>query len=274
MAVMAREADRQRAAVARAYAHALDAPAPPARGHGLARYDWRDVALLPEAVRTASLGCANPFAYAAVEPGQTVLDLGCGAGLDLVLAARRVGEGGRVLGVDMTPDLLARARAHTAGHPAVGVCRALMESLPVRDGVADWVLSNGALSLSPEKARVLEEVVRVLRPGGRVLLCDVVAAGLPVALRRAAQARGSCLAGALDLPALVQALRAAGLREVAVAGHVRYGPEERAALAEAELEDAAADWGEAEVGSAAVSAVKDVGGGSIDPVPPAEERWP
>lgn len=138
-------------------------------------YDEGEMGRVPEGANLG-LGCGNPVALASPAPGETVLDLGSGAGFDCFLAAERVGPGGRVIGVDMTPEMVERARANAleGGYGNVEFRLGEIEALPVGDGVADVVISNCVLNLSADRPRVLREVMRVLRPGGRVMISDLV----------------------------------------------------------------------------------------------------
>lgn len=139
-------------------------------------YSADELARLPRGAVELAFGVGNPLRRAAVKPGDMVLDLGCGAGIDTILAALAVGSGGRVIGLDMTPEMVERARCHAslAGATNVEVREGVMEDLPVPDASVDVVVSNGVLGLSPRQSRALAEMTRVLRPGGRVAIADFV----------------------------------------------------------------------------------------------------
>lgn len=169
------------------------------------------------------LGCGNPTALASLRPGQTVLDLGSGAGIDCFLAAREVGPTGRVIGVDMTPEMVARARANAAksGYDNVEFRLGEIEALPVADASVDVIISNCVLNLSPEKERVLAEAFRVLRPGGRVVVSDMVSDHpVPEAVAGSLDA----VAGCLPVPrtAYLEAFRRAGFADVGITAERRY----------------------------------------------------
>jgi arsenite methyltransferase len=174
---------------------------------------------LPDAAVMASLGCGNPTAVAELRPGETVLDLGSGGGIDVLLSARRVGPTGRAIGLDMTPEMLqlARRNAADAGVDNVEFLEGRMEAIPLPDSSVDVVISNCVVNLSTDKAAVFAELARVLRPGGRIGISDVVADDALSPAERAA--RGShvgCIAGALSFAEYRAGLAAAGLDEVAV----------------------------------------------------------
>jgi arsenite methyltransferase len=165
------------------------------------------------------LGCGNPTAIAALQPGEVVLDLGSGAGFDCFLAARQVGPNGRVIGVDMTAEMIARARENARKVQADNVEFRLgeIERLPVADDSIDVILSNCVINLSPEKEAVFREAFRVLRAGGRLAVSDVVAtAAIPVELQNQAAALAGCIAGAASIDSVRAMLSAAGFTDIDV----------------------------------------------------------
>jgi arsenite methyltransferase len=182
-------------------------------------YDDTLITDLPSEIANFSLGCGDPITLAALRPGETVLDLGSGGGLDCFLAARQVGERGRAIGVDMTPEMLARARANAAKLNATNVefREGYLERLPVDASSVDVVISNCVINLSPDKPQVFREIFRVLKPGGRVAVSDIVTNGaLPEAVQKSMEAWGACVAGALDVSDYVDGLLKAGFVEVQV----------------------------------------------------------
>jgi arsenite methyltransferase len=186
-------------------------------GQGLYASDERSA--LPDSAVSASLGCGNPVAVAALHEGETVLDLGSGGGIDVLLSARRVGPSGTVYGLDMTDEMLALAQrnAREAGATNVHFLKGMIEAIPLSAESVDVVISNCVVNLSPEKDKVLAEIVRVLRPGGRVGITDVVAEDRLTAQDRAA--RGShvgCIAGALSVSEYREGLAEVGLVDVDV----------------------------------------------------------
>jgi arsenite methyltransferase len=180
--------------------------------------------LLPEGANLG-LGCGAPLAALALEPGETVLDLGSGAGIDALLAAHAVGPSGHVIGVDMTPEMLARARASAAaaGFARVEFRQGRLEELPVADASVDAVTSNCVINLVPDKAVVFREIYRVLRPGGRLGISDIVLDGpLPAALSTDLLAYVGCVAGALERDSYFRVLADAGLGDVEVLKDVDF----------------------------------------------------
>jgi SAM-dependent methyltransferase len=186
---------------------------------GEALYDVEQRGELPEAAALASLGCGNPTAVADLREGEVVLDLGSGGGIDVILSAKRVGESGLAYGLDMTDEMLALARknADEAGIKNAIFLKGMIEEVPLPADSVDVVISNCVINLSTDKARVLTEIARVLKPGGRVGVSDVVAEDRLTPAERAE--RGSfvgCIAGALSKGEYVAGLEAAGFEQVEV----------------------------------------------------------
>ncbi len=187
--------------------------------YGLELYDAAERRGLPDAAVLASLGCGNPTAVAELREGETVLDLGSGGGIDVLLSARRVGPTGRAIGVDMTDEMLglARRNAAEAGATNVEFRKGTIEALPLDDASVDVVISNCVINLASDKGAVFAEIARVLKPGGRVGVSDIVADDLLTADQRAE--RGSyvgCIAGALSFREMRDGLRSVGLADVEV----------------------------------------------------------
>jgi arsenite methyltransferase len=182
-------------------------------------YSDADLAAVPEGA-DLGLGCGNPQAIAALTVGERVLDLGSGAGFDAFLAARQVGPTGSVIGVDMTPEMIERARtnARTLGLAQINFRLGEIEHLPVADASVDVIMSNCVINLSPDKPAVFKEAFRVLAPGGRLAISDVVAIGdLPAAIAADPAAYTGCIAGAALTADLERMLAAAGFEEIRIA---------------------------------------------------------
>lgn len=181
-------------------------------------YSSEELAAVP-AGANMGLGCGNPQAIANLKPGEIVVDLGCGGGFDCFWAARRVGKKGHVIGVDMTPEMIHKARENAAKGKVNNVDFRLgeIEHLPVADGAADVILSNCVINLSPDKPQVYAEAARVLRPGGRLAISDVVAiASIPARVKRNLQAHSGCIAGSATVPETQRMLKKAGFSGIRV----------------------------------------------------------
>jgi len=164
-----------------------------------------------------SLGCGTPLQYAAVQAGETVVDLGSGAGRETLLAAREAGPSGRAVGIDMTPEMIDKARenARRTGAGNAEFRLGEIEHLPLGDGETDVVISNCVINLVPDKPAAFMEAFRVLRPGGRMVISDIVSNGpLPQAIRTSMEAWAGCVAGALDVDEYLEAIRGAGFTDV------------------------------------------------------------
>lgn len=182
-------------------------------------YADQETAVLPEDAVRASLGCGNPTALAPIAPGETVLDLGSGGGIDVLLSARRVGPNGKVYGLDMTDEMLELARANQvkAGVTNVEFLKGDIDHIPLPDHSVDLVISNCVINLSPDKDRVLAEAFRVLKPGGRFAVSDIVIRGeMPAEIQRSLELWAGCVAGALEEHDYKAKLARAGFEQVSI----------------------------------------------------------
>jgi arsenite methyltransferase len=198
-------------------------------------YDSVTASSLPESAVLASLGCGNPTALAELREGEVVLDLGSGGGIDVLLSGRRVGPTGRVYGLDMTDEMLdlARRNAAAAGATNVEFLKGEIEAIPLPDESVDVVISNCVINLSADKARVLREAYRVLKPGGRFAVSDVVVRGeVPAAVRRSMELWVGCIAGALEEAEFEALLREVGFRDVSLEPTRVYDVEDARAFLE------------------------------------------
>ena len=202
-------------------------------GTSISLVDYGQLGDLVEPVADLGLGCGTPTLHAGLRLGQVVLDLGSGAGIDVFLAARQVGPEGRVIGVDMTPQMIERARANAqqAGYGNVEFRLGEIEALPVETGSVDVVISNCVLNLVPDKARAFAEIWRVLRPGGRLCVSDIVTHGrLPEEMRQDVDLWTGCLAGAVDQDDYLALIRDAGFQAVQVKEAREYNEPDRGGL--------------------------------------------
>jgi ubiquinone/menaquinone biosynthesis C-methylase UbiE len=200
-------------------------------------YSVQELADLPESVTDVALGCGDPTAIAELKPGEVVLDLGSGGGIDCFLAARQVGPQGRVIGLDMTPEMikLARQNAKKVGAANVEFRYGEMEDMPIPDESVDVIISNCVINLSPDKDKVFSEAYRVLRPGGRLAVSDIVTYGpLPEVVRSNLEAWAGCVAGALEETVYLDKMRQAGFAEVEVTARNFAEVEQWAELDEAQ----------------------------------------
>jgi arsenite methyltransferase len=205
-------------------------------------YAQEEMTLLPEDAVKASLGCGNPTALASLEPGEVVLDLGSGGGIDVLLSARRVGPTGLAYGLDMTDEMLALAEKNAAEQGAQNVkfLKGHIEDIPLPDNAVDVIISNCVINLSADKGRVLREAFRVLKPGGRFAVSDVVAQGqLPADLRADMEAWVGCVAGALEEREYRRLLEAAGFTSIDVEVTRVYDIRQMAERAGSEWDEAA-----------------------------------
>jgi SAM-dependent methyltransferase len=181
-------------------------------------YSKEDISSVPEGANMG-LGCGNPVALASLKPGETVVDLGSGGGFDCFLAAKQVGESGRVIGVDMTPDMITKARmnAEKIGSNNVEFRLGEIEHLPVADNSADIIMSNCVINLSPDKAGVFRDAFRILKPGGRLAIADIVAtAPLPEEVHQNLALVSACVGGAATIDDTVKMIEDAGFEDIKI----------------------------------------------------------
>ena len=219
---------------------------------------------LPSAAVLASLGCGNPTALAQLNPGEVVLDLGSGGGIDVLLSARRVGPTGKAYGLDMTDDMLALARSNAAeaGVTNVEFLKGQIEEIPLPDASVDVIISNCVINLSGDKRRVLAEAFRVLKPGGRFAVSDVIVRGdVPPAVRRSMELWVGCVAGALEEQEFLQLLEETGFEKASIEPTRIYQSEDaRQLLVEAGLDaDASIEEMDGKLMAGFVRATKPVG---------------
>lgn len=188
---------------------------------GYAKEDLRNI---PE-VSSMGLGCGNPVALASLKEGETVLDLGSGGGIDVFLAAKKVGHSGRAIGIDMTEEMINKARATASeyGYENVEFRLGEIEKLPLEDASVDVVISNCVINLSPDKERTFREAYRVLKPGGRIMISDLVTEGkLPEEVRKSFDAWAGCIAGALEKDEYLNTIRRAGFKNIGIVSETTY----------------------------------------------------
>ena len=194
---------------------------------GLARhigYTDEELESVPADAAGSSFGCGNPLAFSDVREGETVLDLGSGAGIDCFLASNKVGRSGRVIGLDMTPEMIEEAEraAKEGGYTNVEFVLGRNEEMPIESSSVDWVISNCVINLSPEKDLVFSEAYRVLMPGGRLLVSDVVAEGITESMRQDISTWASCIAGAVSEDEYLRIIEESGFDRVEVVDRIDY----------------------------------------------------
>lgn len=205
------------------------------------RYSPEELSGLPADAVEHALGCGNPLAFAGVTEGDAVLDIGSGAGIDVLLASRIVGPAGKVIGLDFTPEMIQKAwqNAAKAGVSNVEFRYGDAEQMPLEDSSVDWVISNCVINLAPDKRKVFSEVFRVLKPGGRVSISDIVTGDLPEAIKDQMGLWTRCIAGAIEEGEYLRTMREAGLVDVAVIARRRYDQASVLSLLEEILPDEA-----------------------------------
>lgn len=187
-------------------------------------YSERDLKNIPDS-SILGLGCGNPVALASLKEGETVLDLGSGGGIDVFLASKKVGSSGKVIGVDMTKEMLKRAEASALkfGHRNVEFRLGEIENLPIEDKTVDAIVSNCVINLSPDKLRVFQEAYRVLKPKGRLMVSDIVTKGkLPENIRKSFDAWAGCVAGALEKTEYLDIIKKAGFEAIKIVSEKEY----------------------------------------------------
>jgi len=203
-----------------------------------ADYSPQELSQLPDNIEESSFGCGNPLAFAEVKSGQTVLDLGCGAGLDLLLASEKVGETGRVIGVDFNRDMLALAERRIRGHRNIELRPGKIEELPIASNSVDWVISNCVINLSQDKQQAFNEIARVLRPNGMMMVSDIVAENLPWWVRHSGVLKAACGGGVISEQRYLAGLSDAGLEQPRIVTRQHYDATQLASI----VSDAAPAW--------------------------------
>lgn len=177
------------------------------------------LSILPEGESAVSYGCGDPITLASLQPGQTVLDLGSGAGLDCFFATKKVGETGHVIGVDMTPEMIERATssAKRLNLQNVEFRQGYLEELPVESNTVDVIISNCVINLAPDKSKVFSEAFRVLKPGGKLAVSDIVTDGpLPDAIKKSLSAWAGCVAGAVEAEEYIRMMKSVGFSDISI----------------------------------------------------------
>lgn len=199
-------------------------------GAKFADYSTHELDNLPEGITDSSFGCGNPLATSSVKEGDIVLDLGCGTGLDLLLAAEKVGLKGKVIGVDMNEDMLKKAKENidVSKFKNIELRKGMIEDLPIESGSIDWVISNCVINLSSDKEKAFAEIARVLKPNGRMLISDIVSENMPWWVKKSGILTAACAGGTISEKHYLQGLRNAGVTECSVISRQYYEPSQLA----------------------------------------------
>ena len=191
----------------------------------LAGYEEQKLEKIPAEAVENSFGCGDPLAFSEVKDGETVVDIGSGAGIDCFIASEKVGATGKVIGIDMTPEMIEKAskNAELGGYKNVEFRLGDAENMPVEDGSADWIISNCVINLSPDKQKVFSEIARVLKPGGKISISDIVLGDdLPKIVVEYIPAWTGCIAGAIKESDYIEGLKNAGLTHVSIDSRIKY----------------------------------------------------
>ena len=201
-------------------------------------YTEAQISSIPADATEHSFGCGNPLEYMDVQEGDVVVDLGSGAGIDVLLASQLVGESGRAIGIDMTPEMIEKAQqnAKEAGAKNVDFRLGEIESMPIEDESVNWIISNCVICLSPDKDKVFEEAYRVLKPGGKLVVSDMVANNMPEWARTAVSVWVSCISGALPEDQYLDSIRQAGFEDVRVLSKSAYAKMRQVEVASVKVE--------------------------------------
>ena len=199
-------------------------------GAKFADYSAHDLDNLPEGITDNSFGCGNPLATSSVQDGDRVLDLGCGTGLDLLLAAEKVGATGSVIGIDMNEDMLKKAQENIdqSLFENIELRKGMIEDLPIESGSIDWVISNCVINLSSDKEKAFTEIARVLKPNGQMLVSDIVSENMPWWVKQSGILTAACAGGTLSEKHYLKGLKKAGIRNCSIIARQYYEPSQLA----------------------------------------------
>ncbi len=205
----------------------------------MAGYTREELTALPEDAVVNSFGCGNPLAFSEVQEGDVVLDLGSGAGIDILIAGKMVGPTGKAIGVDMTDEMITAGNENikVSGMTNVEIRKGIIEELPIEDNSVDWVISNCVINLSPEKDKVFAEINRVLKPGGKMQVSDIVANDLPEWVYNTPALYNSCISGAVSEKEYLKGLENAGMTNATVKDRLTYEPSQLKDLVDSEIID-------------------------------------